>query len=51
MHVSEWMVGLDAGWRMRGKIIRNLVRGESIPESLEFIVAVGHRSIVSWSEL
>jgi transposase len=29
MLVSESMVGLDAGWRMRCKIIRNLVRAES----------------------
>ncbi len=35
MLVSESMVRVDAGWRMRSEIIRNLVYGES----LEFFVA------------
>jgi transposase len=44
MLVSESMVSRDAGWRMRCKIIRNLVRGES-PSTIARILGCG-RSMV-----
>ncbi len=44
MLVSESMVGLDAGWRMRCKVIRNLVRGES-PSRMGLILGCSRSQI------
>jgi transposase len=44
MLVRESMVALDAGWRMRCKIIRNLVRGES-PSTISRILGCGRSQV------
>lgn len=44
MLVSESMVALEAGWRIRCKIIRNLVRGES-PSTIARILGCGRSQV------
>lgn len=44
MLVSESMVALAAGWRMRCKIIRNLVRGE-LPSTIGRILGCGRSQV------
>ena len=44
MLVSESMIALEAGWRMRCKIIRNLMRGES-PSMIARILGCGRSQV------